>query len=181
MSRLNSRLTIGVCSVLAIIAIVKNSHSDLRISQQGMELIGNAEGCRRDPYHCPADILTVGIGSTATSGEKIIKHKGYTDKEIAERFTTDLKIAENCVNQHANGKNMPQGAFDSLVSITFNVGCTKMKTSTLFKMAKKGYTSEMCYQLNRWVYSGGKRLRGLAIRREKETALCLSVDSAVAQ
>ncbi|MDA5610947.1 tripartite tricarboxylate transporter permease, partial [Pasteurella multocida subsp. multocida] len=35
--------------------------------------------------------------------------------------------AEKCVNTHAKGKQLPQGAFEALTSITFNVGCGKMQ------------------------------------------------------
>ncbi|WP_051977391.1 hypothetical protein [Necropsobacter rosorum] len=53
------------CSVSVIIAIILTTYADnLRTSQTGLELIGNAEGCYRKPYLCPTDILTVGIGTT---------------------------------------------------------------------------------------------------------------------
>ncbi|HHW7450572.1 TPA: glycoside hydrolase family protein, partial [Pasteurella multocida] len=46
--------------------------------------------------------------------------------------------------------------------------------STLFRMAKQGYTPQMCDQFLRWVYAGGQKLKGLEIRREKERQLCLT-------
>ncbi|PJG82118.1 lysozyme [Caviibacterium pharyngocola] len=173
MSKLTKITTGAVCAVGAIIAIVQTDYTDLRISTKGLEIIGNAEGCRRDPYRCPSDVLTVGIGSTEYSGEKINPKKRYTDKEIADRWANDLRIAERCVNRYANGAKMPQGAFDSLTSITFNVGCSKLKDSTLFKMARQGYKPEMCDQFGRWVYAGGKKLKGLENRRKEESNLCM--------
>ncbi|OOS00655.1 glycoside hydrolase [Canicola haemoglobinophilus] len=165
----------AICSVATIIALVKTTHQDLRISQQGLEIIGQAEGCRRDPYHCPADVLTVGIGSTAASGEPINPQKRYNDTEIAQRWAHDLRRAEQCVNQYGNGKNLPQGAFDALVSLTFNVGCGKMQKSTLFKQAQQGFKPQMCQQFDRWVYAGGQKLNGLIKRRAKEKVLCLGL------
>ena len=53
----------AVCSVGAIIALVM-SDGHVRTNQRGLELIGNAEACRRDPYVCPAGVLTDGIGNT---------------------------------------------------------------------------------------------------------------------
>lgn len=65
----------GVCSVGAIITLLfANFGGEIRTSKQGLEIIGDAEGCRRDPYQCPADVLTVRIGSTAASGEKSIQN-----------------------------------------------------------------------------------------------------------
>ncbi|THA16154.1 lysozyme [Rodentibacter pneumotropicus] len=176
MSRLKIAGTVGgvvVCSVAAIIGIVQTEHPDLRISEKGMEIIGNAEGCRRDPYQCPSDVLTVGIGSTEASGEKINPNKRYTDKEIAARWANDLRIAERCVNQYGNGRNLPQGPFDAMTSIVFNVGCGAMRKSTMFRKANAGDYIGACHELPKWVYAGGKKLRGLEIRREKERALCL--------
>ena len=135
-------------------------------------LIGNAEGCMQKPYQCPADVLTVGIGTT-DAVERINRNKIYTLQEVAELYTKGIKQAEKCVNTYANGQAMPQGAFDALVSITFNAGCGNLKNSTLFKMARKGYSKAMCGQFERWIYAGGKPLKGLIERRQKETALCL--------
>ena len=52
-----------VCSVGTIIAIVLNA-GHVRTNERGLELIGNAESCRRDPYVCPAGVLSDGIGNT---------------------------------------------------------------------------------------------------------------------
>lgn len=94
-------------------------------------------------------------------------------QEIAELYVKGIKQSEKCVNQYANGQTMPQGAFDALVSITFNVGCGKLKNSSLFKMARQGYSKAMCSQFERWIYAAGKPLKGLIERRQKEKNLCL--------
>lgn len=169
------KLGVIVCAATAIVALVQTQHTEIRTSKQGLELIGNAEGCRRDPYKCPADIITVGIGSTEASGQKIdITHK-YTNEEIADRWARDLVIAEHCVNFYGNGQKMPQGAFDAMTSITFNLGCGNMKNSQLFRMARKGYSKAMCDQFSRWIYSNGVILKGLVTRRAQERNLCLAV------
>lgn len=171
----NKMMAGGTCVVAVIIGIVSIQYKDeIRTSKAGLEIIGNAEGCYRDPYKCPADVLTVGIGSTEAGGEPIVRNKTYTDKEIAERWVKDIKSAERCVNRWANGDNLPQGAFDAATSITFNVGCDRVKYSTLFKYARQGNIKAMCDQFPRWVYANGKKLKGLEIRREKEKSLCLN-------
>ncbi|RDE73081.1 lysozyme [Haemophilus sputorum] len=163
------------CSIVGIIAtVVQYYPHQIRTTEKGLAIIGNAEGCRRDPYKCPADVLTVGIGSTQASGQKINPNRIYTDKEIAERWVEDLKIAEQCVNRYANGKKLPQGAFEAVTSLTFNVGCSNMQKSTLYRLANAGRIQEMCDQFPRWIYSGGKRLKGLVSRRAAERKLCLT-------
>lgn len=172
----NQKIGIGAffCSVTAIIGVVTSKYSDeIRTTENGLAIIGNMEGCRRDPYICPANVLTVGIGSTEASGQKIEKNRKYSDEEIARRWKADIKTAEKCVNLYGNGRSMPQGAFEAMTSITFNVGCGTMKKSTLFKMANRGYSPEICEQFRRWVYAGGNKLNGLVTRREAERRLCL--------
>lgn len=165
-----------VCSVAMIIAAVQSNHPEIRTSKAGLELIGNVEGCRRDPYKCPADVLTVGIGSTEAGGEQIDPKRLYSDQEIADRWAKDLAKAEACVNRYGNGQKMPQGAFDAMTSLTFNVGCGAMRKSSLFRLANDGgYSPALCEQFRRWIYAGGKKLKGLEVRREKERKLCLTL------
>lgn len=171
MKNINKITKTTTCSVPVIIGLViANYANDLRISKAGLEIIGNAESCKNEPYYCPANILTVGVGSTTGNIENIT----YSNDEIAKRWSLDIKAAEECVNQYANGKSLPQSVFDATVSISFNVGCTKMKTSTLFRYLYLGEYIDACNELPRWNKSGGKVLNGLLIRREKERALCIT-------
>ena len=96
----------------------------------------------KKPYQCPADVLTVGIGITDAI-EKIDRNKIYSLQEIAELYIKGIKQSEKCVNQYANGQTMPQGAFDALVSITFNVGCGKLKIAHFLKWHAKA-TAKLC-------------------------------------
>ena len=162
--------TTAICSVTAIIGIVLANYSDeIRTSRIGLEIIGNAESCIREPYYCPANVLTVGIGSTGN-----VEQKRYTDEEIARRWVDDIKTAEMCVNRYSNGFHLPQPVFDAVTSITFNVGCSKMRTSTMYKHLNNGDYKSACNELPRWNKAGGVVLNGLVIRRDKEKALCLS-------
>lgn len=158
----------AACSVMVIIGLVLGN-GNVKTSQAGLELIGNAEGCQRDPYRCPADVWTDGIGNThgVTGARK-------SDAQIAADWERNILDAEQCVNRYAAGGKLPQGAFDSAVSITFNAGCPAMKTSTMFRLFLQGDTAAACEQFPRWVYAGGRKLKGLEIRRDKERALCMA-------
>ena len=174
-----TRTTLGaagfVCAVSSIITLMYAQFGEeLILSPKGAEIIGNAEGCRRDPYKCPADVLTVGIGSTEYSGQKIEPNKKYTNEEIAYRWKNDIKLAESCVDRYANGRALPQSVFDAMVSVTFNNGCGNLKNSTMFRLVRNGKYVAGCNQLLRWVYADGRKLQGLVKRREKERALCLA-------
>ncbi|WP_145537543.1 lysozyme [Yersinia alsatica] len=159
----------GLCSVAAIIAIVV-SNGTVRTSEKGLELIGNAESCRRDPYVCPAGVLTDGIGNTHGVKAGIIK----TDTQIAADWEKNILEAESCVNKFGNGKKLSQGQFDAVTSITFNAGCAQMQKSTMYRMLRDSKFTDACNQFPRWTYGGGKQLPGLVARRDKERALCLT-------
>lgn len=166
------RVAIGTaCAVSAIIAIVV-SNGTVRTSEKGLELIGNAESCRRDPYVCPAGVLTDGIGNTHGVKAGVIK----TDAQIAADWEKNILEAERCVIRYANGNKLSQGAFDAATSITSNAGCPSMQKSTMFQYFRAGNVIAACEQFTRWVYGGGKQLPGLVTRREKEKSLCLTGD-----
>ncbi|CAI0714286.1 Phage-related lysozyme (muraminidase) [Serratia quinivorans] len=159
----------AVCSVMVIIGLVLSS-GEVKTSRAGLELIGNAEGCRRDPYKCPADVWTDGVGNTHDVKPGVRK----TDQQIAADWKKNIIAAEQCVVRNAAGDKLRQGAFDAAVSITFNVGCPAMQKSTMFQLFRQGQPEAACEQFPRWVHASGVKLNGLVIRRDKERALCLA-------
>ena len=172
-----TKITGGVCAVSAIIAIVLSMDTGLRINLEGLELIGNAQSCRRDPYMCPARVLTVGIGSTGK-----VQNRWYADEEIAEMWIKDLRDAEKCINDKFKGKEMPVNAFSAMTSAAFNVGCGGLMTyankekkrvpTTIWKKAQARDWRGMCERLPDFNKAGGVELKGLTIRRTKEMELC---------
>lgn len=167
----------AVCAVSVIIGLVLGMDSGIRTNQAGLELIGNAESCRRDPYMCPARVLTVGVGSTGK-----VENRRYADEEIAEMWIKDLRDAEKCINDKFNGKAMSGNQFDAMVSAAFNMGCNGLSfyrdkkgikhQTTISKLANAGDFNGMCRRLPDFVNAGGVKLKGLEIRRAKEMSLC---------
>ncbi|HBP8874094.1 TPA: lysozyme [Escherichia coli] len=158
----------AVCSIATIIAIVVSA-GNVRTNQRGLELIGDAEGCRRDPYVCPAAVLTDGIGNTHNVTAGVRK----TDAQIAADWERNILEAEHCVNSYGNGRKLSDNTFSAVTSITFNAGCGSMKSSTLFRYLRAGDVAQACSQFPRWVYGGGKVLPGLVTRRGAEKQLCM--------
>lgn len=171
------------CSVNVIVAMVL-SNSDsyrsqqgnaLRFSQEAMEVMANAEGCRRDAYLCPARIRTQGIGHTRRVSGTVTQ---ADDRQIARWFAEDQLDAQNCLEQNVErklGMRLPQSVFDGVGSFVFNVGCSTFLMSTLYRYLIAGSYIAACNQLPRWVYAGQEVLPGLVARRTKEMALCLAV------
>lgn len=169
MGKLSKVVGGAVCSVMVIIGLVV-ANGNVRTSQRGLEIIGNAEACRLEPYLCPANVWTDGIGNTHGVNPGVRK----AVDQVAADWERNILDAEKCVIRYANGDKLPSGAFDAAVSITFNAGCPAMQKSTMFMRFREGRIADACNQFPRWVYANGKILRGLEIRREKERELCLS-------
>ena len=171
--------TSATCSVMAIIAIVMSMNSGLRTNQEGLEIIGNAESCQREPYYCPAGVLTDGLGNT----HDVVAGTNKTDQQIASDWIKNIKEAEQCVYKSFNGRRMNDNQFSAMTSAVFNLGCNNLSTyrnskgqrvqTTISKMANAGNFTEMCDRLLDFNKSGGRVLKGLSIRREKERVLCL--------
>ncbi|GAB2938135.1 lysozyme [Hafnia psychrotolerans] len=169
----------GTCAVMTIIAIVV-SGGQVRTNEQGLELIGNAEACRREPYVCPAGYLTDGIGNT----HDVKAGTRKTDQQIAADWQKNILAAEKCINTYFRGRDMNDNQFSAMTSAAFNMGCTSLRSyyssarktrieTSIHKYAQAGNWPMMCNHLPDFVNGGGKQLPGLVIRREKEKAMCL--------
>ncbi|MFA7658757.1 MAG: lysozyme [Candidatus Gastranaerophilaceae bacterium] len=141
----------------------------MKISQKGINLIKNFEGCRLEAYKCPAGVWTIGYGHTRTAryGMKI-------DQATAEiLLKQDLIIHENNVSRLVKVP-LTQNQFDALVSFEYNVGYGNFSSSTLLRKLNARRFDEVPAEFKKWVYGGGKVLPGLVKRREAEKILFLS-------
>ncbi|MGV3346257.1 lysozyme [Enterobacteriaceae bacterium LUAb1] len=138
----------------------------MNISQNGVALIKQFEGCSLSSYLCPAGICTIGYGHTAgvSDGEKI------TQCRADELLDGDLKVAEADVNRLVTVP-LRQGQFDALCSFVFNLGAGDLAGSTLLKKLNSGDTAGASDEFCKWVHGGGKVLPGLVKRREAEREL----------
>lgn len=151
---------------------------ELIVSPKALEVIGNAEGCRRSPYTCPAGLKTDGIGNThgVTDGIK-------SDEQIAIDWTRNIIAAQNCLASSGDVASMSQGQVDAFTSFIFNTGCTRFKhnrdggETRIYHKIKQGWFTDACNELKYWRKGGGKILPGLVKRRELEANLCLGLES----
>ena len=142
----------------------------MNISEIGIQLIKNFEGCVLKAYKCPAGIWTIGYGHT--SGVK--EGQTITLKQAEDYLLQDIRAYEITVN---NLVNVPlnQNQFDALVSFCYNLGPNNLKNSTLIKLLNKKDYLGAAEQFDRWIYAGGKKLPGLVKRRAAEKELFLKI------
>lgn len=146
----------------------------MQTSQRGIEIIKRFEGLSLRAYADPAtggEPYTIGYGSTTD-----VEPGDSITPEGAERLLReDLKNAERAVEQLVTVPlNANQHA--ALVSFVFNLGFGNLASSTLLKRINAGDYEGAAQELDRWVYAGGERLKGLERRRAAEKALFLSPD-----
>ena len=135
----------------------------MKVSDILMTQLMVMEGLSLEAYEDCAGVPTIGYGHTRNvkMGDRISK---YWAKELlkddvreVEQQVLDLNVAQT------------QGQFDALVSFTFNLGIGRLKSSTLLKVIREGGSKNAIKkEFKRWVYAGGKKLRGLELRREWE-------------
>ena len=134
-----------------------------RISDIGLKKLKEFEGLRKEAYYDAAGVPTIGYGHT-----RGVRMGDVISEYWAEMFLkADLYDVEKQVDSLGLDLNQPQ--FDALVSFAFNLGFYKLKTSTLLKTIREGGSVRAIKkEFKRWVYAGGKKLRGLERRREWE-------------
>ncbi|RQM36847.1 lysozyme [Erwinia psidii] len=156
----------GVATVLALAALLPQFDT-LKITDGGLRLIADAEGCRTSPYRCSAGVWTNGIGHTAG----VTPQSQISERQAAVNLVYDVMRVERGID--ACMPAMPPPVYDAVVSFGFNVGVHAACTSTLAAFARRGEWRRACLQLDRWVYVKGVKNAGLESRRQREKAWCL--------
>ena len=143
----------------------------MKTSNQGKNLIKEAEGLRLDAYRCPAGVPTIGWGHT--KGVKM-------GLRITLAMAEDLLVEDiGPIERLLNGLkiNFRQEQFDALVSWIFNLGSGKFKGSTMYKLIlADAKDEEVTDSLIKWTYSGKQQLPGLMKRRVAEANLFIGYE-----
>lgn len=141
------------------------------ITQDGIDLIKRFEGFSRAVYFCPAGYPTIGYGHVVKDGEDF--SNGIMEGEAEELLRQDAVIAERAVLRLINVP-LTDGQFDALVSFTYNLGGGALQRSTLRRKINCEEHAEVPEQFMRWVWAGGRKLKGLVRRREAESRLYIN-------
>lgn len=144
----------------------------MKTNQRAFDLIKSFEGLSLKPYHCPANIPTIGYGSTYyEDGRKVsLKDDLITVKRAEDLLRNHLVTFEN---QVASLLIVPvsENHFGALVSFAYNVGVGALGKSTLLRLVNEGKVTEAADEFLKWTKAGGKELPGLVKRRKAEKAL----------
>lgn len=173
---------IGTCvaallmSALSLLPDEPTEPGEMRLSQDGYELLLNVESCRLKPYQCSANRWTNGVGNT----NDVDPNKEITEEQAAIQLKKNVAMFERAVNESVTVE-LPQPIFDAMVIFSFNIGVAGFKSSTALKKLNKNDFDAACRWILPWnkitVYENGVAKKvvddGLKNRRFKEYTLCM--------
>lgn len=139
------------------------------ITQHGLDLIKRFEGFESEIYLDAAGLPTIGYGHLIRPGEHKMFEDGIRYEAAVALLIKDVQSAERSVLRLIDVP-LTDGQFDALVSFTFNLGGGALQRSTLRRKANRGEHTEVPREFLRWVWAGGRKLKGLLRRREAEAA-----------
>ena len=142
----------------------------MKASINAINLIKKYEGFSAIPYICPGNYLTIGYGHLIKKDESFSK---ISKLEAEKLLMLDLKSFELSI-QKLISSSINQSQFDALCSFAYNLGAGALQRSTLRQKINRDEYIQAANEFSRWVYAGGKKLRGLVSRREAERQLFCS-------
>lgn len=135
----------------------------------GGVFIAGHEGYVPGTYVDPAGVLTACYGHTHPG---LSERQTISDGECLEILAVDLRTH---YDELAQAVKVPLSDQEQVAYLSFhyNVGGSAFRQSTLLTLLNAGDREAACNELPRWVFAGGKRLRGLEQRRLAEQTMCL--------
>lgn len=116
-------------------------------------------------YLCPALVPTIGYGTVVPS-----LSFGPITPEVAEKF---LEVdAEKCATSALAMSPILAGrphGLDAITSFIYNLGQARYRASTLRRKINEGDFQAAAFEIQRWVWAGGRKLPGLIARRTEES------------
>ncbi|MCK5779877.1 MAG: lysozyme [Psychrilyobacter sp.] len=146
---------------LVTILAMKNPE---KISSSGIESLMKIEKLSLKSYRDSGGVLTIGYGHTSKT---VRANMTITKKRALELLKQDLKVAEQGVFNSLHVKTS-QKQYDSMVSLAYNIGVRRFRTSTLIKYHNKNRFSKTSKEFLKWDKIHGKSYIGLYKRRIDE-------------
>ncbi|HEY0356142.1 MAG TPA: glycoside hydrolase family protein [Flavisolibacter sp.] len=147
----------------------------MRVSENGLSLIKQFEGLRKNLYNDPVGHCTIGYGTLVHTGncngnEPDEYKAGITEERATELLAEKVSSFGEVINNNVQVA-LNQNQFDALVSFVYNIGSGAFGQSTLLKELNKGNYANVPGELKKWVKASGQTLPGLVNRRNAEAEL----------
>ena len=153
---------------ILLLCLISFALSARSVSQNGINLIKQFEGCRLTAYKDPVGVWTIGYGTTNAD-------KSITGTTIKSGLTISQATAENWLKKSLDKKYGPkvnkydskykwtQNEFDALISFAYNIGSIDQLTANGSRSR-----ATIAKKMLEYTHAGGKVLAGLVRRRKAE-------------
>lgn len=146
----------------------------MNISPKGLEFLKEREGYKEVAYRDEGGVWTIGYGTTWIENRRVKLGDVCTKAEAQIWLLDDIRKTEEVLNLYVK-KKVNQNQYDSLVSLTYNIGIDAFKKSSLLKVMNKRVADaygDLFFRWNKITVNGKKILsNGLLNRRKLEYAL----------
>ncbi len=116
-------------------------------------------------YLCPALVPTIGYGTVVPS-----IHFGPITREVAEQLClVDVERSKKVALAMSPILSKHPVKLDAICSFIYNLGQARYGQSTLRRKINEGDFQAAAFEINRWVWAGGRKLPGLIARRYEES------------
>jgi lysozyme len=137
------------------------------VNHRGIQLIKQFEGFEPKIYLDAAGYPTIGYGHLVRDYEREWFKNGISEAAGEALLIKDVLAAEQAVLRLVKVP-LTDGQFDALVSFTFNLGGGALQRSTLRRKVNREEHEVVPPEFMKWVWAGGKKLKGLVRRRAAE-------------
>lgn len=118
----------------------------------------------QDPAKGKMKVTAIGYGETRFKGDTI------TEEQASQLLAKRLYECDVVVMRYISRPITVQQRA-ALISFVYNLGETNFAGSTLVKKINAGKLSQAPVEFRKWCYSGKTKMKGLALRREREIAM----------
>ena len=158
---------------LILICLIYMAFSSRTVSDRGVKLIKEFEGCKLKAYYDSAGVITIGYGTTNSD-------KSITGTTIKKGMTISQATADKWLKESLNKKYGPkvnkydghykwtQNEFDALISFAYNIGSIDQLTANGSRTKQA-----IANKIPQYCHGGGRKLPGLVRRRKAERDLFL--------
>jgi GH24 family phage-related lysozyme (muramidase) len=140
------------------------------VTEAGLDLIKHFEGFSPTIYVCPGGWPTIGYGRVVREAERERFASDIGEDEAEDLLRRDVGVAERAVLRLISVP-LTDSRFDALVSFTYNLGSGALQRSTLRRRVNREEHAAVPAEFRRWVFAGGRKLKGLVRRREAEARI----------
>ena len=138
----------------------------MEVPNIAIDLAMTFEGFYKSPYICPAGFWTIGYGHLCKKDHPTITEEQaeiYLAEDLQDALLGTVRLCPVLLKEDVNW-------LGAIVDFVFNLGAGRLQASTLRRKINAELWEDVPNELNRWVYGGGKKLKGLVLRRQAEAA-----------